>query len=645
MMSENERLDDAMRRGDELLRDSLRGDERKRSRIKVRLIAAVLLVACALIAVWKMPSPFHKRPSQPLSAQLLTLTDDWRHAFTVGENFAAADPDAALATLNANWSRIPTFEARQQILKAFAFSTHPRMLDVMHLGMTDSAPQVQAWACEYLRQYAFQDFAENRSAYDAWRKDTEGKPLAQVSASAARAWVERIKKPTAGPDLERIAKETRDAKFGLRNISAARDAAVNAGARDVAVRWIRVFPQHKQDVLQEAVALLDALNPDETYLRANILPLLADGNDRHVRSAAAHVLGRKDNGFAVEPLMALLRESVTSKDNGNLTWEAAQALGEIGDLRAIPTMIAVIDADNTYDTVYGVGYFGLSKMTGVQYHESHDGKWWRDWWQRERTRFPEPVRSATIPVIDKKSSAASTGRPIFAMVLADEPPVEDLRVGEDEKMRFFLIGPMSKEKPKDGYHLLLVLPGGDGSAEFRPFVTNILPNALPENYIIAQLVAPGGNENLVWPTDKSRDPKHKGFATEKFIDAVVEEVKKKHPIDAKHIYALGWSSGGPPVYFAAMREKTPLTGAFVAMSVFKPAELPPAKKLNGRAFYILHSPQDFIKMTFPQNAAKQLKVAGAKTELQTYEGGHGWQGDPFAMIRAGIDWLEQQKQN
>ena len=41
-------------------------------------------------------------------------------------------------------------------------------------------------------------------------------------------------------------------------------------------------------------------------------------------------------------------------------------------------------------------------------------------------------------------------------------------------------------------------------------------------------------------------------------------------------------------------------------------------------------------------ARKQLTAAGAKVKLQTYEGGHGWHGDPFEMIRAGIDWLESQ---
>jgi predicted esterase len=115
---------------------------------------------------------------------------------------------------------------------------------------------------------------------------------------------------------------------------------------------------------------------------------------------------------------------------------------------------------------------------------------------------------------------------------------------------------------------------------------------------------------------------------------------RRHKLDEKHIYALGWSSSGPPVYATAMRAKTPLTGAFVAMSVFKPEECPPAANAKGRAFYILHSPQDFIQMRFPQAAQKALSAAGAKVKLTTYPGGHGWHGDPQKMIRTGVTWLE-----
>jgi dienelactone hydrolase len=560
-------------------------------------------------------------------------------------------PDQAWPTLQANWSKIPNFEARQQILKAFAFERlHPRVLDVMQLGMTDPEPKVQAWAANYLRGLAFQDFAEDSAAYAKWRASTAGKRVEDVVAEGATRWVERLK-AAKGEQIKHEAKFVREVRNDLTQIPAARDAAVRAGALDVAVDWLRQFPSDG-DVVVGARDLLTALRPDETYLKRVIVPMLDEKNPIDVRRAAVQTLGRGDNKWAVDALLAVLRESVTSndKDKKHMIWDVASSLSDIGDPRAVPDMIGAIAHDNTYDTVYGVGYFGLSKITGVRYDEKHDGQWWRDWWQRERSRFPEPARSSDIPQFEKtraaRSDAGDVVRPIFAMTLGDDaaaPPVEDLHANDDANMHYFLIGPRSKTPPEEGYRLLLVLPGGDGGVDFADFIKSIATDGMSKQYLVAQLVAPkwDKSEQIVWPTEANRAMKPP-VASEAFIDAVVAEVGKRHKLDARHVYALGWSSGGPAVYAAAMRAKTPLTGAFVAMSVYKPAELPPAANAKGRAFYILHSPEDFIKMTFPENARKQLTAAGAKVKLQTYSGGHGWHGDVFGMIRTGVEWLESQ---
>ncbi|MCI0674595.1 MAG: hypothetical protein L0Y42_02335 [Phycisphaerales bacterium] len=226
-----------------------------------------------------------------------------------------------------------------------------------------------------------------------------------------------------------------------------------------------------------------------------------------------------------------------------------------------------------------------------------------------------------------------------------QPPHEDLRAGGDENKQYFLIGPKAGDAPARGYKLLVVLPGGDGSAEFRPFVTKILGEALPDGYVLAQLVAPKWSdaqaEQVVWPTRKSSFKEMK-FATEEFISAVVDDVRKRHAIDRHHIFTLSWSSSGPAAYAASLDAGTPITGSLVAMSVFNPDQLPDLKSAKGKAYYILHSPQDDIEMRFPEAARDQLSANGAKTKLATYEGGHGWQGDVFGNIRAGIHWLEEQ---
>ena len=348
----------------------------------------------------------------------------------------------------------------------------------------------------------------------------------------------------------------------------------------------------------------------------------------------------------VDPTVDDLLQRLAKQVHGDLPGDisnTARTIAEHNDPRAIPTLIGLIDSDNTYDTIYGIGYFALGKLTDVPYNEKHDGAWWRQWWNENSGKYTGVDQ--TIPQFRKaarKPAAADNEADDVADV-----PVRDLRIADDADQRYFLIGPTTGQAaPKSGYRLLIVLPGGDGSAGFHPFVKRIFKSALPDGYLVAQAVAPQWSDDtnrIVWPTRKTRDATMK-FPTEEFIEAIVADVKKHHQVDARYVFALGWSSGGPPVYATAMQETTSLTGAFVAMSVFHPTALPLPDNARGRAFYLLHSPQDFIKMSFPENARDTLKQAGAAVELKIYEGGHGWHGDVFGNIRAGIRWLEAQQE-
>lgn len=224
------------------------------------------------------------------------------------------------------------------------------------------------------------------------------------------------------------------------------------------------------------------------------------------------------------------------------------------------------------------------------------------------------------------------------------PPTVDRQAGGDARKRYFLYGPQpGQPAPTGGYRLLLVLPGGDGSEGFRPFVESIHQQALPAGYLTAQLVAPRWTddpERVIWPTARLTHPNAK-FTTEQFIRAVVEDVRKSHKLDPRYVFTLGWSSSGSSGYAASLEKDRVVTGSFIAMSVFKPDLLPALEAAKGHRYYLLHSPQDFIPIRMAEQARDSLRAAGAETELVTYEGGHGWKGDPFAMIRAGVRWLEE----
>jgi predicted esterase len=249
---------------------------------------------------------------------------------------------------------------------------------------------------------------------------------------------------------------------------------------------------------------------------------------------------------------------------------------------------------------------------------------------------------AVKPAGEKSVGAKPADEKDAAADIADVP-FQNIRIAGDENKRYFLIGPRAgAKKPAAGYRLVLVLPGGDGSEEFRPFVQRVLKNALNDDVMIAQLVAPkwsDGEDRIIWPTSGTKDERMK-FTTEQFVDAVIEDAKGRCAVDRKRVDALGWSSGGPPVYTVTLGPKSPIRGAFVAMSVFKPDQLPALSAAAGHRIYILHSPTDFIPMNFPRDAEEKLRKAGATTKLTTYEGGHGWHGDVFATMRTGLEWLD-----
>jgi predicted esterase len=218
---------------------------------------------------------------------------------------------------------------------------------------------------------------------------------------------------------------------------------------------------------------------------------------------------------------------------------------------------------------------------------------------------------------------------------------QDLRADKDENKRYFLVGPhRGVAAPKKGYGLLVVLPGGDGSAAFHPFVKRIYKYAVPEGYLLAQPVAVkwAGEQRIVWPTDKNRALGMK-FSTEEFVDAVIKATAGRHPLDPQRVFTLSWSSSGPAAYAVSLTSKR-VTGSFIAMSVFQPDLLPPLAQAKGQGYFLYHSPDDRVcPFGMAEQAARDLQKSGATVKLVTYEGGHGWRAGLYDRIREGIRWL------
>jgi predicted esterase len=217
--------------------------------------------------------------------------------------------------------------------------------------------------------------------------------------------------------------------------------------------------------------------------------------------------------------------------------------------------------------------------------------------------------------------------------------------GGDSKQQYFLMRHRKPAKQPARYGLVVVVPGGPGTAEFLPFGANVLTAvAIPDDFLVAELVAPQwrpGDDRIVWPSHVFPDEKAE-FTTEAFLAAVIDEVTAKQPIDERFVFTLGWSSSGHALYSASTRVPK-VRGSVIAMSRFLPGRSVEAGKLRGKAYYLYHSPEDTVcPFAEAELAVKTLKEHGAEARLVSYKGGHGWV--PFTFygdrIREGILWLK-----
>jgi predicted esterase len=255
------------------------------------------------------------------------------------------------------------------------------------------------------------------------------------------------------------------------------------------------------------------------------------------------------------------------------------------------------------------------------------------------TRLPKKPDRVLYPVVIRPANSEPPWE--IPPDLVDVPAL-DLRIADDEKKRYFLIGNVESPSPRTvGRRVLVVMPGGDGSAAFSPFIRRIYQRTLNDEWVIAQIVAPkwGRGQTVVWPKQSQPFPAAR-FSTEQLIDDVIDDVATRCLIDHSEVYVLAWSSSGPLAYAIALRDKPRIAGAFIAMSVFNEREYSKPNAPPAVGFYLLQSPEDKVTPFKHAEAARDfLASVGAKVELTQYAGGHGWHGKPFEMLSEGVNWL------
>ena len=108
------------------------------------------------------------------------------------QSFLALDPNGSFEILKDAWQKVPSAESRLYLMNML--QDHPRVLDILHLGITDSSLLVQNRALQALEMYSFESFAEDFSAYDAWHGKQAGRTLEESIRESCRDYVRSVGK-------------------------------------------------------------------------------------------------------------------------------------------------------------------------------------------------------------------------------------------------------------------------------------------------------------------------------------------------------------------------------------------------------------------------------------------------------------------
>ena len=610
--------------------------------------AAVYFLISATIHVCAQPAG--DTDAAQWEQQIVSIAPNTVEGVRTAQGLLKLDPEASLAIVRSAWPKISSPEVRLYLLGML--QEHPRVLDLLHLGVVDPSLYVQNRALQLLEMYSFDNFAEDFTAYEAWRAKQAGKSVEDTIRESCREYIQKVNKADdqQRPQLLMVLQRIGYSLTGTAHGRERRKAMLESGLPDALAAWVT-----NQATAWTAFAVMRNLKMDEAYLRKVILPLVDRKLDVNYRRQAIGVLATPDNRWAADILLKMLLQEYPDAESENL----AYALTQTADPKVLPTLIAMLEADKSPDGVRILGNI-LNLMTGNNAGQMHDGAWWRAWWAKNSARFPPEVRALQIPQVTLRARTAAPSQ-------AAGP--EQRQIANDIKRTYWLVSPIGfvrnrragvgaiapPEPPRDGVAgkaieerpgLLVVLPPDGNGASAALFWQEVLQKSLNNRYFIAVAVAPKWSEaqTQTWVTaDDMKQVKEAKFSTEKFAAEIVRDVIATHNIEPGRVYLHGATDSGVAAYACSLDESTPFRGFYLLASAFKSAALPPMTRAKGRRYVIQHSQEDKTAPYIMAAAAQKILTEhGATVKMLTYKGSHGYVfADPPAdPIRDAMAWLD-----
>lgn len=598
--------------------------------------------------------PAQQTSKEALVQKFLALEIEETNRYQILREFQDIDPKIGLDALSEAWPKLRS-DAKLSLMNTFLAAANPYILGVFHLGATDQSLAVQNFALSAVETVSFRTFNDDYNAYLEWYNRNHTKKLESVLTEGVKAFSEEMAK--AGEDQrEFYMSQLLNKNFvsPTRIASMRRKAVMATTILETAGSWLSA--DGSPNLTSQIIQFLRIIRPDEQFMRKYALPLASKDNPPNIREQAISLFASPDSKWATDTLLKMFVEEYPEP----ITSTLGMVLSQIGDPRIIPTMIGMLEADNTREGIMQLGNV-LANVTGVLVLDNHDAAWWREWWKRNNMRFPPDVRKMPFPKLVLKKRVPPPG-----FVDPTQPRAETRLIGNDPQKSYWVVVPpgryprnrnnrfVGNEEPRlslsDGLGVIVVLDENGNGAALVSLWTEILrslPNA--NSYCIILPVGPRWNteQKIAWVTSSTKKlVQGAQFTTESFVREILTDVAKVYTIDPKRVFLHGVGEGGLAAYSCALEPDTPFKGFYILASPFRSAQLPPLKNAKGRRIFIHHSKDDrFAPYLTAAAAQKILGEHGATVKLVTYRGKHGYEFDDNRNkeIGAALGWLETSK--
>jgi len=581
----------------------------------------VLLVTLLLCPCFVRKGIAQVTPPKENEAWVLQLIHHTVTSYTDNIKLVKDHPDESYEIVKNHWGEILSFGSKQSLLATFRFASSTHLLDLLDIAINDDNSGIRFAAQDQLVGFTFQLYSDaDINEYKNWKQSVKGLSQERVVQRETLKFFHRVSEMK--DTTERTAALNLflrvDIESDLPLARVRKEATAACGGLSVLSRFLK-----PESVTVTDLQAVRALEPDKAYQDKYIVPLTGKEISGPIRYAAITLLTAFKNPVATAILMQMLTEPA-APESGWVLW---QALSSCTDVKMLPVLIGVMEAEDD-PQVEEAMFYTMLRLAQSGPDQARDAGYWRMWYRRNQKNIPE-LNGITIPHLQRHLRRAPVS------------PVHRRRLlwrdfaGEDAG--YWLVSPGyveggSAAEPHTQFGLLTVVCTADVFDNTAEYWQKAQKLALTDGYFVAVVAA---------PTDAK--PAIRAQKLQAQLNRVVEDTLRSVPIDKSRVYLQGVGDAGQSVIAVSAAPSTPFKGFWTIASPFKSQELPPLTSVKGRRYLLQGSPTDKLAPMWQVNAgATILKKQGAIVQVTEVagDGFYNYTGDAYKPITAGMQFLE-----